>query len=196
MDIRYSLDGDRNDEAMELLRINLEELGDMPGMSRNDLVMSIEPPHKEDDVITIRLENAEKIQKDRIIDDKEYIVALKPELADTGTVIPNYTAASVMGLSLAALRNASDSVKDHKMDKKDYDELRKNILSKFREIYYRYDIISSPDSFSEEELEMMVSGASPTKLYYTLYYALPPAVKVTGNIHEYHEILQDTLVAA
>lgn len=195
LDVRYILNHDADGSALRILKGKLKELGELPGLNADELLARVGPPHTGDEVIDIKLESMVNLEKNRRISDREYIVALKDD-GSAGISIPNYTAASVMGLSLAALRIAKEKLEEHPEDQKEYELFRGKVLDKFRDIYERFGVIREKKDFSEDELEMMVTGSSNTKLYYTFLYALPPVVKVIEEIFKYHEMMQDLLQAA
>jgi hypothetical protein len=197
LDIRYILehdtDGIYRDRALEILKLKLVELGAIPGIDANDLLGRIESPHVGKEVIELSLKSLAAIKTMQHIPDNTYYVALKDDLEKTGVPIPNYTAAATMGLSLIALFIAKKKAKE----KNEYNELRGNILNVFRSIYKRYAVISEEEKFTADELELMVTGSSDTRLYYTILYALPPIVKAAiEELKKYHESLHLLLQAA
>jgi len=198
LNVRYVLEHDKNGVALRLLKDRLKELGKEPGLDGDALLACVGDPHVGKEVIDVRLESLEFIGKDRIIKDREYVVALKDDSLKPEILIPNYTAASAMGLSLAALRVAGDKLEKQPENKNEYKIFRNVILGKFRTIYERYEVslTDGNSEFSEEELELMVMGCPATKLYYTILYALPPVIKAIEEINKYHEIMQGVLRAA
>ena len=202
LNVRYVLENDIDGKVLELLKSKLNtELGPLVGAPYS-LGETIETQNgerievKEDNLIDIRLENFEGINKDRRIKGREYLVALKDDSSKAGTAIPNYTAAAAMGLSLAALRVARDKLEKQPEEQVAYEQFRGKILDRVRSIYKRYSVITNENNFSEDELELMVMGSSATKLYYTMLYALPPVIKIIEEIHKYHEMMRDVLISA
>ncbi|MBU1894587.1 MAG: hypothetical protein KJ983_02065, partial [Candidatus Omnitrophica bacterium] len=201
LNVRYILENDKDGHALEMLKRRVSE----------DLISCVGVPYvvgetietregekiivEKDEMIDIRLENINSIKKDRKINAREYIVALKDDSLKPEISIPNYTAAGAMGLSLAALRVYRDKLTNKSVKQKEYEQFRDDILKKFREIYERYKVrlVDGKSKFRAEELELMVTGSSKTKLYYTLWYSLPPAIKVIEGINKCHEIMQDIL---
>jgi hypothetical protein len=202
MNIRYILENDEKGRGLALLKAKLnDELSASVGapyaagdriVLRNGREITVESGK----LIDIRLENIGRVPKDREINDREYIIALKDDGSRAGIPIPNYTAAATMGLSLAALRFARDKIEGESGTRDEYERFRGKVLEKFRDIYRRYDVIKNADDLSEDELELMVAGSSGTKLYFTMLYALPPVIKVIEGIGRYHEIMRDALIAA
>ncbi|MFH1879106.1 MAG: class I SAM-dependent methyltransferase [Candidatus Omnitrophota bacterium] len=202
LNIRYILENDDNGQAQKILKDKLGKIlasrvggpyiiGEESERQNGERIIV-----KKDELIDVRLENMEEIAKDRVIDDREYVVALKDDISETGVIIPNYIAAMAMGLSLAALRVERDKIEEQQDTQKEYELFRGKILDKFRHIYKQYDIIEDEDDFSVDELELMVMGSSATKLYYTVLYALPPALKAIKAIHKFHQMIRDILIAA
>lgn len=202
LNVRYVLENDIDGRGLEILKGKLsEELVLRVGSAyvAGEIIETQDGEKitvKENELIDIRLENIEGIKKDRKISDREYIVALKDDASKPGISIPNYTAAAAMGLSLSALRVARDKLEEQPDTQKEYEQFRSRILDKFRDIYERYDVVANGNDFSEDELELMVMGSSATKLYYAVLYALPPVIKVIEEIHKYHEMMRDVLIAA
>jgi len=190
LDLRYVLEHDVGGEALSLLKQKLGKLKKVSNLNIDELLSHIGSPHISDDVIEIKLESLESIESDRLIPDREYVVALEGDSPETGMSIPNYTTAATIGLSLAALRVCRDEKGTQPSGKREYEMFRKDVLDKFKIMFKRYGIIENKNDFSEDELELMVTGSSATKLYYTLRYALPPIVKVVEGINEYHEIIR------
>ncbi|MFH1846301.1 MAG: glycerophosphodiester phosphodiesterase family protein, partial [Candidatus Omnitrophota bacterium] len=107
LNVRYILENDKDGRALEMLKGRVSE----------DLVSCVGVPYvvgetietregekiivEKDEMIDIRLENINSIKKDRKINAREYIVALKDDSLKPEISIPNYTAAGAMGLSLA-----------------------------------------------------------------------------------------------
>jgi hypothetical protein len=179
------------DKALTILKDKLMELGSIPGIDVNELLLRISPPHVGNDVIEISLKNLAAIKVMKSMPDKAYYIALTDDEKIPGVAMPNYPAAASMGLSLAALRVAKEE------DKDSYNELRDKTVRIFENIYRRYGVINSKGRFTADELELMVTGSSDARLYYTLLYALPPIVKAAiEELRKYHEALHLLLQAA
>lgn len=191
--LEYNTDSAYRDEVLAALKDKLVKLGAIPGIDVSELLLRIGPPHSGDGVIEISLKNLDVIKTIQSIPDNAYYVALKDDIEKPGVPMPNYTTAANMGLSLAALRIAKEKTKE----KTEYNELRDKVLKVFRSIYKRYEVISEEEKFTADELELMVTGSSDTRLYYTILYALPPIVKAAiEEIRKYHESLHLLLQAA
>ncbi|MGB3113798.1 MAG: hypothetical protein WBC00_04175 [Candidatus Omnitrophota bacterium] len=189
LNVRYVLENDTDDEAFILLKEKLEDLGKLPGIDAKELLSRINAPHKEEKAIEIELKNIKNIKEGESIPDMKYIVALEEALTVSEVSIPNYTAASCIGLSLAVLRLANEQ--GHQT----YISERKRIFEKLKSIYERFGI--NPGGFEEAQLDMMVTGSSDTKRYYTMSYVLPPIAKAAiENLRHYHDIIHRILQAA
>ena len=161
-------------------------------IKREELLSRIETPHTGDDVIDIHLSTVENIGKMGELADKVYAVALKDNPELPGVSIPNYTAASAIGLSLAAIRTAKD-----KEGKDGYECVRRKVFDIISTIYKRFEIIKDDKEFTVDDLEFMISGCSANKLKYAILYALPPIVKdLVEKLQKYHEALHLILQAA
>ncbi|MCK4851862.1 MAG: hypothetical protein KAS86_02000, partial [Candidatus Omnitrophica bacterium] len=197
LDVRYILENDTGGRGSSMLMDELAEIGAISGLDVKELSGRVGAPYIGDKVIEVKLKSLESVGKDKAINGREYVVALKDDNSKPGISVPNYTAAATMGLSLAALRVARDDLEEDPGDQKEYEAFRGRILDKFRDIYERFEVIKNKNDFSEHELELMVTGSSDTKLYYTLLYALPPIVKgAIELIDQYHERLQLILQSA
>jgi hypothetical protein len=192
LNIRYVLENDTNGQAMTLLRSELIGLSKIPGVNGDELLLCIGIPHVGDNVINVHLATIENIGKLGVLSDRQYAVALKEDSDLFGVSIPNYTAASAIGLSLAALRVAKDKeVKDG------YESMRGKVFDIISSIYKRFGIIKEDREFTVDDLEFMVSGCPANKLKYAILYALPPIVKdLVERLGQYHEALQLMLQAA
>ncbi|MEA3488790.1 MAG: hypothetical protein U9R44_00405 [Candidatus Omnitrophota bacterium] len=197
LDVRYILENDTGGRGLSMLMDELAKIGEISGLDVKELSGRVGDPYAGDKVIEVKLKRLESVEKGKVINGREYIVALKDDNSKPGISIPNYTAAAAMGLSLAALRVARDDLEEDPGDQKKYEAFRGRILDKFRDIYERFGVIKNKNDFSERELELMVTGSSDTRLYYTLLYALPPVVKgAIELIDQYHERLQLILQSA
>lgn len=210
LDVRYILEHDTDsayrDLAQKLLHEKLEGLGNIPGVDASGLLRSIGPRHTGADVIAVMLTGRDAVKRMGDIPDRTYVVALKDDEKTTGLPMPSYAAAANIGLSLAALRCVRDTAEGFQaqglgelsrkmMD--EYEKLRRDTRDTFRKIYARYKIIFEEDDFAEEELELMVTGSSDTRLYYTLRYALPPIVKVAlEELRRCYEIMHRVMQSA
>ncbi|MBD3296060.1 MAG: ROK family protein [Candidatus Omnitrophica bacterium] len=193
MDIRYIFKGDSRVKATEILK---QELTKSFGYYSEEQISDIGVPHTANNVIDVNLMPRSSVSKEQKIGVREYLVTLEGVSASKGSALPNFTAGTAMGISLAYLRFAKESVDSENIDNTDYEKAREKVLEEFRSIFLRYGIIKDSKDFSETELELMVSGTSDTKLYYALRYSLPPACKVIKDIVRYHEMLRDVLFAA
>ncbi|OGW75536.1 MAG: hypothetical protein A2Z72_00165 [Omnitrophica bacterium RBG_13_46_9] len=195
LNVRYIFEHDTDrtyrDRAAEILIERLVSIARLHGIDQQELLLRIGPAHIGSDVIEVRLKNFDNIDKAATLRDREYMVALKDNKEIAGVSIPNYTAATSIGLSMAALRVGKENAA-----KEEYERTRGRILRIMRSIYKRNNVIENEDDFTEDELELMVTGGSNTKLFYTLMYALPPVAKVSMEaINEYHERMQFLLQA-
>ncbi len=197
LDVRYGVNGEQAGEAVDILKGELKDIHEFSD-EKIDTVFDLHSASVSgDDLIEVWLMDIDEISEDEtILGKNEYIVALKDEYAVPGIAIPNYSAAATMGLSLAALRVAKDKANQWLIRQKEYEILRSEICNKFKVIYQRHEVTENYENFSEEELELMVTGKSGTKLYYTLLYALPPLIKVMEELHKYHELMREALRAA
>ena len=196
IDARYMIENDLDGEALCILKDKIAALAGIDGINADKIAASINHPYKTAEQIDIRLENIFSVKQKKDINDREYIIALKDNNAP-GIVIPNYVAASVLGLSLAALRFMNESTLSNPDKQNDYEDLRLKTLDKFTAIYLNLNIIQDKDDFTVTQLELMVSGSSEARLYYSLEYALPFAVKLLiEDINRCHDKIQEILYAA
>ncbi len=194
-DIRYILlhekDKEYEQRAKALLRSKLDHLvNTIPGLNLNiDRILTPHDIAEKPKTIEIQLRNIDAIKKMHTIPERTYPVALKEDDKIPGVSIPNYTAASAIGLSLAALRVAKEEKPE------EYSEKIKRTIKTFRSVYVRHGL--NAVGFTEDVLDMMVNGSSNTRLEYIILYALPPIVKdAIEKINEYHRNIQLLLQAA
>lgn len=194
LNIRYVLENDTQDKkAQEILKNKIIELGKIPGVNAEELLSRIGNPHAGENVIEVILRSVENVKAMKQVEDKEFVVALKDDLTKEGVAIPNYTAASAIGLSIASLRIAKE--KETKPD--EYNRVKDKVFRVIKSIYERYNIITKEDGFTLDDLEFMVTGCPENKLYYAILYALPPIAKdLVERIGRYHEALHLILQAA
>jgi len=189
---RYILEDDADGDALDVLKEAIVELSAIPGVNKQELLSRIGPAYTGDSVVDIYIQNIDNINKSRELQDSEYVIGLKIDVDDPWVSIPNYGAAASIGLSLAALHVAKRNRSNN-----EYELLRKKVLKKFRTIFERWDIINALDDFSEDELELMITGSSETKLFYAGIYALPPIIKaLIDDLDKYHKEMQLILQAA
>jgi len=192
LNIRYTLDNDSDESALEILRSELIEIGKIPGINSEELLLRLGTSHLGNNVINIYLATVKNIKKIGQLTDREYAVALKDGPKTPGIPIPNYTAASAIGIVLAALK-----ISKEKEGKNIYDNLRKNMFDIISAIYKRFKIIKEDKEFMIDDLEYMVIGCSANKLKYAILYALPPIVKdLLERLQKSHEALRLMLQAA
>lgn len=191
LDIKYSLFNDKAGLALPILKDKLRSLDNVPGLSASGLIGRVSGLHSGDNVTDVRLEDIKGIDKERMLGEREYVIALKDDPSRAGISMPNYTTAASMGLSLAALRFARDDISNDPEKEKEYRTFRKKVLGRFQEMFKRFGVIGRKSDFSSDELELMITGCSATKIYYAILYALPPAAKdAAERIVRYHDKLQ------
>ncbi len=198
IDARYILEQDADehykDDALKILKEKLTALGRLPGVDPGKLLSRIDKPHSGDNVIDINLKNKEAVEKMDHLGSREYVIALNDDTGREAVPVPNYTVASNLGLALAALRIAKEK---EGLDKNEYCRTREKVLKTFKSVFLRYGMIKTEEDFMIDELEMMVTGSSATRLYYAVLYALPPMVKgAVKLIDRCHEELQLLLQSA
>ncbi|MDP3730017.1 MAG: hypothetical protein Q8R14_00640, partial [Candidatus Omnitrophota bacterium] len=194
LNIRYILENDTQDKrAHEILKNKIIELGKIPGVNAEELLSRINTPHTGENVIEVVLRSIENVKAMQRVGDREFVVALKDDFTKEGVSIPNYTAASAIGLSIASLRIAKE--KEAKPD--EYNRLKDKVFRVIKSIYERYNIVTKEDGFTLDDLEFMVTGCPENKIYYAILYALPPIAKdLVERIGRYHETLHLILQAA
>lgn len=190
LNIRYVLEGGVDaayrKRALEILRSKVKEFASMHGINGHGLLSCLDSLHQGEGVVKVVMADTDTVKNIKMLGDNEYPVALENESADdTVSCIPNYTAAFSIGLSLVALR----LIKRDEPER--YSELRDSVLGKLTAIYSRYAVIFEKKEFTAEQLDLMVSGHSQTRLYYAVLYALPPAVKISvDRLREHHKYIQ------
>ena len=203
LNIRYALENDVTGEALCLLKEKVRhlkpELVDSIGhiYVSGDTIKTTSGKNSivsPENLIEIKLRDIKSIDRNYQIKEREYLIALKENISET--IIPNYPSAAIMGLSLAALRIAGDKLSSQSIDRKEYEKFRGKIAGVFKSIYSRHNLINDSSDFSVSQLELMVSGNSITKMYYTFLYALPPLGKFIEDINKYHSLMRDVLIAA
>lgn len=194
LNIRYIFENDTQDNnAQEILKNKIMELGKIPGVNAEELLSRIGTPHAGDNVIEVVLRSIENVKLMKQVEDREFVIALKDDLTKEGVSIPNYTAASAIGLSIASLRIAKE--KEAKSD--EYIRLKDKVFRIIKSMYERYNIITKEDGFTLDDLEFMITGCPENKLYYAILYVLPPIAKdLAERIGRYHETMRLILQAA
>ncbi|MFQ5952465.1 MAG: hypothetical protein ACE5JK_03565, partial [Candidatus Omnitrophota bacterium] len=157
-------------------------------------------PHTGEGVIEISVRNTENIKEDETFGKNDFIVGLKEDRKKPGVPIPNYMAASVIGLSLATLREAVGEVPDKDLvqafDAMD-SEIKEEICERIESIFERYGVRTDDNPFNIHNLKFMVVGCSKNKRDCAIDYALPPIAKMAiEKINEYHRIIHRILQAA
>jgi hypothetical protein len=195
LDVRYILEHGSDPlyagKAKTLLEEKINGMAHIPGIDRNLLLSRINAPHSGEGVIEVSLKRTDSIDKAQPLKEREYIVALKEDDTHAGISMPNYTASSAIGLSLAALRVAKETVSNAV----EYESMRDNAWKRLVEIYKRSGI--ETNDLTKDVVDMMVSGGSDTRLYYAVMYALPPIVKAAiEELRKYHEALHILLQSA
>lgn len=197
LNIRYILEHDKDPAYKSAAeKILKDEISNLP-VDTGTLVDSItNVPHKADNAMDISLKGFDKIsamkKNGAVLGDNQFIVALKDDTTTPGVALPNYSAAMSVGLALAALHDAKS-----RYSSDNYKQLKDKMLERISAIFMRFGMTGKDMKFSNAELELMVSGASTTKLFYALMYALPPAVKVAiERLKFFHETLELLLQAA
>jgi hypothetical protein len=192
LNIRYVIENDTDGKALEILKSELIEVSKIPGVNGEDLLSRIGLPHAGDNVINIYLVTIDNIRKIAQLTDKEYTIALKDDPELPGVSIPNYTAASAIGLGLASLREAKE-----KEGTSGYESLRRKTFDLVSGIYKRFGIIKDDKEFTITDIEFMVTGCFENKIEYAIRYALPPIVKdLAERLQRHHEAMQLVLQAA
>ena len=197
--IRFILENDREGEAFGIIREKLENLAGKPGIDREKLMASISGAYTGNNTIKIMLKPTENI-KGTEAEDWEFIVGLTDDPNTMGIPVPNYTAASAIGLSQAILRSLAENAdgkdnfqKFEAIDKKG----KRTIFNRLQRIYRRFDVISEEKPFTMDDLKFMVVGCPKNKKIWANRYALPPIVKdLIDRINEYHAIMQGILQSA
>ncbi|MDD5438873.1 MAG: hypothetical protein PHS37_01645 [Candidatus Omnitrophica bacterium] len=192
LDVRYSLENGPA-RAVAILKDKLMELGKLPGVDIAELLSRVGALHTGDDAITVSIRDVANLDKGLELGPREYVVGLKDDASIPGVSIPNYTAASSIGLSLAALR----ILHDKKEPGEEYTLAKKKIFETMSSIYKRYGAIKKAGDFTPDDLDFMVWGCSANKLKYTVLYALGPIAKdAVENLEQYHNAIQGMLQAA
>jgi len=199
LNIRFILENNQGGKASSILRAKLEKLAEKPGINREKLMASISAPFTGDNTIKIMLKPTKNIT-DTKAGDWEFIVGLADDPDITGVPVPNYTAASAVGLSQAILRNMTEKAagKDNfeKFDAIDK-RTKRTIFNRVERIYQRLGVMDDDKEFTMEDLKFMVVGCSKNKMIWASRYALPPIVKdLVNRINEYHRIIHRILQAA
>jgi len=189
--------------AEKILTAKLNDLRIFSGINVDELISRVGSAYPEKDAsgeqtLEVWLRGREGIEQDRIehkeIPDWAYPVALDRAEDLPGEALPNYSAASSIGLALAAFNIVAEET-----DKSGtiYEDVRNEIMETLHNIYLAYNLITSEDEFKEEDLINLVQAQSEIRYDYVIQYALPPIIKQDLEmLRKYHEKIQDILQAA
>jgi uncharacterized protein YjbI with pentapeptide repeats len=199
LNIRFILENDQEEKAKRMLRDKLEKLAEANSMAKEKLLSNIGVPYTGNDIVKVMVKRNENI-KGVHAGDWEFIIGLTDDYGATGIPVPNYSAAFAVGLSQVILRSLAEktNVKD-KFGKFDAIEKRekRTIFNRLERIYKRFNVIGPENTFTMEDLKLMVVGCPANKKIWAEKYALPPIVKdLVNKINKVHEIMQQILVAA
>ena len=201
LQVRYALEDETDPEYALLATWYLREIvKKLPVENAAKIAENIGNLHKPSDkLIEVRLANSDALEalknSANQIGPRQLFIALQPK-PDMPS-IPNYTAASSIGLSQAALRIATDRVIEEKQIKDQFaafdnieKDLKDDIMDKIRKIYKRYEIINDYYDFDIDLLKFMVVGHPLNRLDFAIHYALPPITAESEKLDELHETQQ------
>ncbi|MFH1847356.1 MAG: inositol monophosphatase family protein [Candidatus Omnitrophota bacterium] len=181
LDIRYSFEKHHKRDIFQQKAKDI--LRKMDLISAEEIEKLFVLHAKDDSLISLKLWGPDQLRKEKFFEQNDYLIGLRQTNNDDSVVIPNYTTAMAMGLSLASL-----NVLKYKGQDNEYKKHRDKALECFRDIFKLLGIIKDKNDFSINELDAMVTGSSDAKLYYAVLYSLPPIAKgFIVKIHQYHE---------
>nr|HPM42410.1 hypothetical protein [Candidatus Omnitrophota bacterium] len=190
LDVHYAFTGGDEkyaEEALRLVRAKLDRIASMPGVKLDvDAMLELS---KEPGAIEVPLIDMEKLKAMGDMPERTFPVAL---VRGTGAVLPNYTSAAAIGLSIAGLKFASE-----KETEAEYKRKAKEAFGTIERIYKRWGVDTK--ELSLESLDMLVkfSAKSRLELIINLNLALPPILKAAiEKLHEVHHALQLLLQSA
>lgn len=194
LDIRYAVtdaaDPDRKAEAERMLKAKVSAIITLRGALFD--AAGLFDLHDERDTVAVMLQDVASVQGMRI-GDRTYPVGLLRDREGEGYCMPNYTAASAIGLSLAALRIAHDDAERSDADRNDYAAKERKMCDHISSIYTRYGIAN----FDASVLRAFVTFDGEARRGLAISFALPPIVKAAAHqLLEYHKALQLALQSA
>lgn len=194
LDIRYGVVYEHDDkyemDAVRQLKVKLERIADLPGMNLD--VAKLFTLHTGLDTLEVQLRDVTSIRNmDRkSLHEKTFPVALLNDKEGVGACLPNYTGASAIGLSLAALY-----VTNKKGTEEAYKTSLIKVLGKLKSIYERYGVDAK--GLTVDVVNQLVTSSAKVRLDIIVKFALPPVIKAAiETLNEYHKAMQLLLQSA